>query len=374
MKPSDASRLLAEFPQGAAILIIRLRSLGDIVLETPAIAALHAWRPDLRISVLIEARFAAALEGNPDITEVIYPRGFAATTAELRRREFAIAFNQHGGPRSAFLTAASGAAQRVCWKGFQYSFLYNVHCPDAEEFYGLPVVHTVEHRISQFYWAGLPRGPVPKTRVYAQREAEEAVSRQLAGAGIAPGAAYCVMQPGARLPGMRWPARKFAEIARWLREQFGIATVVNLGAGDTAVTPEVRSEMSDCAAIPEPLELRELIALVAGARVFVGNDSGPTHVAAATGRPCVVIYGATNPAQWHPWQTEYRAVHTNAEFHPRRGDKSVAASMPRPIQSIEVEEVRVACEELLSRPAGGDASAAHVNREAKVKSNGIKTI
>lgn len=351
MKPNDASALLPGLPQGAAILIARPRSLGDIILETPVLAALRAWRPDLRVSMLIEPRFAAALEGNPDVSEVIFSRGTAATAAEIRRRKFAMVFNQHGGPRSALLTAASGARWRACWKGFQFSFLYNVLAPDAEEFYGKPVVHTVEHRISQFYWTGLPRGPIPRARVVPQRDAAEAVAARLARAGIAAGAAYCVMQPGARLAEMRWPAAKFAAVARRLRERHGIAGVVNLGAGDAAVANDVRREMRDCAAILGALDLRELIALIAGARIFVGNDSGPAHVAAATGRPSVVIYGATNPAQWHPWQAEYRAVHTDAVFHPRRGDKSIAESMARPIGAIAAEEVQEACEESLAASA-----------------------
>ena len=153
--------MLPGLPRGAEILILRLRSLGDIVLETPAISALHSWRPDLRICALIERRFAAALEGNPAVSEVLWSGDFASTAAALRRRNFPMVFNQHGGPRSALLTAASGSGHRVGWKGFQFSFAYNVAAPDAAEFYGTPIVHTVEHRMSQFYWTGLPRGPPP---------------------------------------------------------------------------------------------------------------------------------------------------------------------------------------------------------------------
>jgi heptosyltransferase-3 len=348
LKPNDPSSLLPDLPHGAEILIVRPRSLGDIVLETPAIAALHDWRPDLRISVLVEARFAAALEGNPGITNIIFSRGFVETTRDLRRRRFAAVFNQHGGPTSAFLTAASGSPLRVCWKGFQYSFLYNVLVPDAKEFFGTPIVHTVKHRMSQFYFAGLPCGNIPRAQVFPQPPATQSVTRMLAEKGIAPGAPYAVLQPGARLASMRWPAARYAEIARWLRGAHGIASVVNLGAGDADIAAEDRREMEDSAVIPESLPLNELIALVAGARFFVGNDSGPAHLAAATERPCVVIFGSTNPAQWRPWQTEYRTVHTRAVFHPRRGDKTVAESEPRPIQSITVEEVRAACEDLIA--------------------------
>ena len=325
-----------------------MRSLGDLVLETPAIAALHAWRPDLEIEVLVEPRFAAVFERNPAVSKIIPSTGLLDTARHLRQRRFAIVFNQHGGPRSAFLAFACGSPDRVCWKGFQYSFLYNVRVPDAREFYGRAVVHAVEHRISQFYWAGLPHGPIPNAQVFPPHEAMDRINEILAQAGLQPGAAYAVLQPGSRVPSMRWPVEKFAEVARWLRAERGIHSVVNLSSADNEIAAAVRSALRDCAAIPNSLGLRELIALVAGARLFVGNDSGPVHLAAATGRKTVVLYGPTNPAQWHPWETKYRALHTNAIFDPRRGDKTLALRETRPISSIGVEEVCSACDELLA--------------------------
>jgi heptosyltransferase III len=347
LKPSEPSSLLPGLPQGAEILIARIRSLGDLVLETPVIAALHAWRPDLRISILTEPKYAAVFEGNPAIARVILSRGFAETAMELRQRRFPIVFNQHGGPRSALLVAASRSPLRVCWKGFQFSFFYNRHVPDAKEFYGTPIVHTVEHRISQVYWAGLPAGPIPRAQVFAQTDAIESLAGTLSKEGIARGAPYAVLQPAARLRSMRWPLEKFREIARWMHEAHGIRSVVNLGAQDEEIASSARREMRGCAVVPKPFNLRELIALVAGARLFVGNDSGPAHLAAAMDVRSVVIFGSTNPVQWHPWKTEHRTVQTGAVFKALRGDKSVVAHEPRSIAAIGVEEVRVACDELL---------------------------
>jgi heptosyltransferase III len=359
LKPNDASRLnhsaslLPSLPQDAEILIIRLRSLGDLVLETPTIAALHSWRPDLRISVLVEPRFASVLEGNPAIAELISSRSSVIATAqELRKRRFPIVFNQHGGPRSAILAGLAGAPWRVGWAGYQYSFIYNVHVPDAKAFYGADAVHTVEHRMSQFYWAGLPRGPIPNAQVFPLSDAVQSIARKLAEKGIAPGAPYAVLQPGARLADMRWPVARFAEIARWLREKHGIGSVVNLGARDAEISGDVQHEMRKCAVIlPPPLDIRELVALIAGSRIFVGNDSGPMHLAAALQRPSVVIFSVTDPVQWRPWQSPHRTVQTGATYHHPRGDKGIVASNPRSISSIGFEEVRDACGELLSARA-----------------------
>jgi ADP-heptose:LPS heptosyltransferase len=336
-------------PQGAEILIIRLRSLGDLVLETPAIAALHSWRPDLRINVLVEPRFAPVLEGNPAIAGLIFSRGLGETALDLLRRKFPIVFNQHGGPRSAMLTGASGSLLRVGWAGYQYSFLYNVAVPDVQEFYGAPVVHTVEHRISQLYFTGLPRGPIPRAQVFPHPDAIVSVARKLAEKGIVAAVPYAVLQPGARVPAMRWPVAKFAEIARWLRDKHGIASVVNLGARDDQIAAEVRSEMGNRSVVLDSqLDIRELIALVAASRIFVGNDSGPAHLAAALQRPSVVIFSVTDPVQWRPWQAEHRIVQTGVTFDHPRGDKAIVASDPRPITSIAVDEVRQNCGELLA--------------------------
>ena len=322
--------MLAALPQGSEILILRLRSLGDMVLETPVIAALHAWRPDLKICVLVEPWCAAVLEGNPGVAEVILSRGTVETGRALRRRRFPIVFNQHGGPRSAWLTALSGAPVRVCWAGCQFSFLYNLHVPDREEFFGTRDVHMVEHRMSQFWWAGLPRGPIPRTRVFAQPDAVTSVTLALTERGIAPGKPYAVLQPGARTAAMRWPAEKFGLMARWLRDAHGVASVANLGRHDDEVALEVRRAIRDCGVVLDSLGARQLIALIAGARIFVGNDSGPAHVAAAADCPCVVMFSETRSVEWRPWQTERaRVIQRDA------------------ISSIDVGEVRRACEELL---------------------------
>jgi heptosyltransferase III len=344
LKLSDPSSLLPGLALQAEILIVRPRSLGDLVLETPVIGALHDWRPDLRIFVLVEKRFAAALEGNPAITGLLFSSGFLQTAAELRQRRFPVVFNQHGGPRSALLTAASGARFRVGWKGFQYDFVYNVRVPDAAEFCGKPIVHTVEHRISQFYWTGLPRGPLPAARVFPERSALDRVDKMVTCCGVAE--PYAVLQPEARTPAMCWPAEKFAEIARWLRGRFAMRSVVNLSARGPA-TARIRAALADVAVIPDSLDLSELIALISRATLFIGNDSGPVHVAAALGTPAVVIYGPTNPVQWHPWQSPHRVVAAGTQFRAIRGDKSVPLNQPRSTSSISADEVCAACEELM---------------------------
>ncbi len=144
----------------SGLLVVRLRSIGDIVLLTPALALLKRWRADLKISVLVESRFSQLLEASPDIDRIIvYPRPFSRNTrrraglgaflgkiSELRREKFQVAVNLHGGPTSALLTAASGARRRVGFAHYPNGFLYHVRVPDARRILGQEVVHTAEHQ------------------------------------------------------------------------------------------------------------------------------------------------------------------------------------------------------------------------------------
>jgi ADP-heptose:LPS heptosyltransferase len=105
--------------------------------------------------------------------------------------------------------------------------------------------------------------------------------------------------------------------------------------------------MRDCAVVSEQLGVRELIALISGARLFVGNDSGPAHIASALQRPTVVIFSLTDPVQWRPLHSASRVISTGATFDHPRGDNAVLINQSRAVSSISVEEVQQACAQLL---------------------------
>src|SRR5947209_20133053 len=117
--PSVMERL----PQGARVSIIRLRSLGDCVLTTPALEILHAHRPDLQVSVVVEGRFRAVFEGSPAISSLgPKPNGPAPD----------LFLNLHGGTRSALLAIATRAPIRAGFGHFRWSSLYNERIPRAQ--------------------------------------------------------------------------------------------------------------------------------------------------------------------------------------------------------------------------------------------------
>jgi ADP-heptose:LPS heptosyltransferase len=346
LKHLESPSLLKDLPEGAKVLIIRLRSLGDVVLLTPALSALHAWRPDLRLSVLVEDSCVPLLEGNPAVTEILRMRGFLSTAIKLRRRHFPVVYNQHAGPTSALLTAAIGAPKRVCWTRRQFSFVYNVLVTDPGD-----KIHTVEHRMEQFYATGLPRGPIPAASVYPQEDARVTAANKLARAGIARDAPYAVLHPGGKYFTKRWAVENFVALARWLREKRSIEPVFSTGANDAELGGQLRRECGREFAVMDSLDLRQLMALIAGARIFLGNDSGPTHIATATGRPVVAIFGSSSSVHWRPWQTAHRVVQNDFPCNPCPGDHCYAFAEPRCILSVTVEQVQQACAALLEDTA-----------------------
>ncbi|MGB9120379.1 MAG: glycosyltransferase family 9 protein [Candidatus Angelobacter sp.] len=297
------SNLLERLPSGSRIAVIRLRSLGDCVLTTPALALLKAHRPDLRIGVVVEDPWRAIFEEH----EILPPQRSA-----LRAWHPRAVLNLHGGTRSMWLTATSGAEIRAGFAHHAYSFLYTDKIPRAQEILGdARRVHTVEHLASAMFWMGVPRTEIPRA--------------QLSAAPTSLGGAYAVIHPFAATLDKTWPAGHFIAIAEHLRDNAGLEPVFLAGPADD---PAAFSKFQIYQSVP----LAEVKSLIAGAQLFIGNDSGPAHIAAAFGVPVVVLFGPSDPVNWAPWRTEAHVL-----------------ANPEAIGGITVEEVIAAADALRVR-------------------------
>lgn len=270
--------VLQSLARGARVAIIRLRSMGDCVLTTPALEILKRARPDLEVGVIVEPRFRAIFEDHPAVTRILDP-GLAA----IARYRPELAVNFHGGARSMALAAASRAPFKAGFAHHRASGLYNVRIPRAQEILGEErKVHTAEHLASAIFYLGAPRSEIPR----AWLTAEPARAAR----------PYAVLHPAASAPEKTWPAEGFLRVARHLETAGGLEPVFVAGPGDDLSPFAGRRVLAGA-------PLAELKSLLAGASLFIGNDSGPAHMAAAFGVPVVVLYGPSDPVIWAPWKT-----------------------------------------------------------------------
>ena len=202
----DTRQILPNLPQAAKLLFIRLRSLGDTVLSTPIYSALKSWRPDLRISVLVEHPYEEILLNNPDLEAVwSIPSGNSGETwkwavrlrtiQRIRSGKFACCINLHGGTTSCLLTGLGGSRYRVGLRNFRHSFCYNarIQLPFGPK--GGTRQHTVEYQMEWLYALGLPHGDIPALRLIPDPALEVPVMRKLEQVGIDLDSPYAVIQP-----------------------------------------------------------------------------------------------------------------------------------------------------------------------------------
>jgi heptosyltransferase-3 len=275
--------VLQRLPQGARVAIIRLRSMGDCILTTPALAILKQSRPDLELAIVVEDRFAPLFAGSSDVAAVLPPDRKA-----LRSWRPALTINLHGGGTSAMLTLGSGAAIRAGYAHFRYSFLYNVRIPTAQQILGVDrTVHTAEHIASAMFYLGAARMEIPRARLFAPPTPL--------------GGHYALIHPFASEPGKTWLAERFCEVARTLERSLDLQPVFVGGAGDDL------APFRAWRTVASP-PLSELMSVTSGASLFVGNDSGPAHMAAAFGVPVAVVFGNSDSRIWGPWRTPSEIV------------------------------------------------------------------
>ncbi len=283
---SNAS-VLDRLGPGARVAVVRLRSLGDSVLTTPAVHLLKQARPDLRIAVVSEPRYAPVWNGNPDVEAVLAP-GLRA----LRAFGPKLCLNLHGGTTSARLTLLSGAVFRAGFAHFRYPRVYNERVPRAQEILGVTRrVHTAEHAASAMFHLGVPHGEIPRARLFVTGAAP---------ALPAPGP-YAVIHPAASSPEKTWPAPFFVQVAQYVKRELGLQPVFIAGPGGDVSPFQMWPVIAGA-----PLETVK--ALLKHASLFFGNDSGPAHMAAAFGLPVVVVFGPSDPVAWAPWKTESQVL------------------------------------------------------------------
>ena len=210
-------------------------------------------------------------------------------------------------------------------------------------------VHVIEQTLSVVS-AVAGRGlNAPHVEFPRDVEAEQRIARRLADEGIEK---FAILNPGAGWGAKRWPAERYGQVARALAEQ-GLRSILNCGPGEDELAREAESASGGAAAAIQ-CSISELIALMRRARLFIGGDTGPLHLAAALQVPVVAVFGPTDPARNGPFGT-HSVVLRNPESvtsHARR------AQPDEGMLEISVDDVVSAARRLV-KGSGGQARPSH---------------
>jgi lipopolysaccharide heptosyltransferase I len=331
------------------ILIVRLSAIGDCIHGLPVLCALRDALPQAQLSWVVEGRTADLLRRHPALDQVVQvprkwlksPRAAWQARQQLRALKPDVAIDLQGLTKSAIAAWLSGAPTRIGFAG-----------RDGRELSGWLNNTLVEPRMTHVIDRNLellqPLSIVPdKVRfglpVFEQEEA--AIARYIHERGL--GAGFALLNPGAGWPSKRWPAERFAQVAYYLGKRHHLHSVVAWAGQEEQVwAHNVIIAAGGFAHIAPPTTLAELASLCRRARFFIGSDTGPLHLAAAVGTPCIGLYGPVSAKRNGPYGDGHISIQkellTGSSRSRRNADN---ASM----QAISVADFSSACDTLLAR-------------------------
>ncbi|RKU25816.1 hypothetical protein C6499_14390 [Candidatus Poribacteria bacterium] len=280
------------------ILLIRLSSLGDIVLTTPAIRAVRAHFPDAYIAMLVAKQSAEILRENPHLNEIITFDRLAKNkdTGEmlriirlLRERKFTLTIDLQRKFRTEMLMYFSGAAERI---GKGRFCTVRVHEQGNK--------HATAHYFDLLHAAGIPAED-PRLELFLSESEQLDTAQRFDTAGVNDGQLKVGFFPGAGWKLREWMPDRFAAIGDKLVEHFNANVLIFGGQKETELVQTVADLMNARAILfAGNLQIRELAACIEKCDLFLTNDTGPMHIAAAVGTPTVSLFGPGNHIRFQP--------------------------------------------------------------------------
>jgi heptosyltransferase I len=331
------------------ILLVRLSAIGDVIHTLPLACALGERFPQAHLTWVVEEPAAALLRGHAAIDELItLPRGWLKSprmVRQLRRRlrsaPFDVAIDAQGLSKSAIVAWLSGTRRRIGFGdpwGREFSRWFNTERVDTQR------PHVIDRNLELLHPLGIQSPPVrfdiPEHA--ADRAAAEEIIR-LCGVPRR----FAMMGPGAGWPSKLWPPARYAAVAQHVGRTWQLPTLVIWGnAMERAWAAQIATGSGGHAQVARAMTLTELAALMRRARLFVGSDSGPLHLAAAVGTPCVGLYGPW-PAEKHgPYGPQHVVVQKMLFEGSTRQRRHAPAKY---MEAIDVDSVCEACAKILRR-------------------------
>jgi lipopolysaccharide heptosyltransferase I len=308
------------------IAIVKLSSLGDVVHALPVARAIRRHHPHAHLTWIVEAREQAILRDHPDLDAVVAVdtrrwrrllrspggarqagREARAALRRIRGAGFDAAIDLQGLLKSGVLTAATGAPRRIgftraeCREPLNALFTNCRVAPPAHR------AHVVERYLSLLAPLGIDPGP-PEFHVPPRPLAARRADDVLAEHGVKERDLIVAINPGAGRADKRWPIASFIALADRLAADCGARILLLWGPGEAPMAEAIRDALSVPAILAPPTDLDELAALLRRPTLLVAGDTGPLHLAAALGTPCLGLYGPTRAVRNGPYGPRCRGV------------------------------------------------------------------
>lgn len=346
----------------ARALVIKLRHHGDVLLASPVLGALKAQAPKIEIDALVYDDTATMLEDHPALAQLHVvgrnwkKEGFLSRFSlekqlydTLRARGYDLIVHLSEQPRGAWLARALGARYGVApvvpgrgafWAG-SFTHLF-------------PLVrngrrHQVEANLDALRRIGIqPAAAERRVQFVPGAAAEARVASLLAGEGLGEHG-FLHMHPASRWSFKCWPAERNAELIDRLAPRHRIVLTAAPDAEELAMVEQIlRNARSKPLNLAGKLSIKELGALTARARLFIGVDSMPMHLAAAMATPTLALFGPSGEDEWRPWRVTHRIVTSSHACRPCGNDGCGGGKVSECLTTLAVDEVHAALEQLLA--------------------------
>ena len=334
------------------ILLVRLSAIGDVIHAMPIACALRERFPHAYLAWAVEQRAGELIEGHPAIDQrIVLPRGWLRSPAgvwrlrkQLKDLAFDTAIDAQGLTKSAVVAWLSGAKRRIGmggrW-GREISRWLNNELVDTD---GL---HAIERGLKLLEPLGI-QSPAVRFEVPAAAADQNAAAEMIHRLGLDDG--FVLVASGAGWPSKLWPVERYAAVAAYLGRRWNLPSFADLGKrrrtrpGGT----DHRGRRGPCPLCPK-ITLLQLAAVARRARFAIGSDTGPLHLAAAAGTPCIGLYGPW-PADKHgpygPQHINLQKMCMEGTTHQRRHAPSLY------MEAINVGLVCEACDRMDVRRTG----------------------
>lgn len=333
----------------ASIVIVKLSAIGDVLHGVPTAVALRRAFPEARIGWAVEGRAADVLAGHEAIDHLFrLPRGWLKSPRAILhfRRQLRwfgadVAIDLQGLLKSGIATLLSGARTRIGHAhptAREHAWLAYTHPVKAGS------AHVVERSCDLLAALGIavpaPAFEMPRWPVSRERMEQWVATLRLPAPPV-------LLNPGAGWASKRWPPERFAALARALHRRHEQPTVLVWGGGEErALAERIAADAFGTALLAPETSLQDLGELCRLARLFISGDTGPLHLAAAVGTPCVGLFGPVPASRNGPYGPGHVCVEPPPALRPDWHDrKTDTVSMT----GIDVERVVAAAESILSR-------------------------